>query len=62
MKIKEALIDILNEHKNNVLELIDEDKDGPFVTDDSLLTKEFKEVFDGMITEVKELLGSSYEN
>ena len=54
MKIKEDLMEILNDHKANVIEMIEEENDPN-------LTQEIEAMHDRMITEVEELLGSSYE-
>jgi hypothetical protein len=58
MKIKEDLIDILNDHKSNLIKIIDE----IWPTDQNpLLVKEVETEHDRMATEVNELLGSSYD-
>ena len=49
MKIKEDLIEVLNDHKFDMVETFKEQ------------AEEIEEKIDGMITEVKELLGSSYD-
>ena len=49
MKIKEDLIDILNDHKFDMVETFKEQ------------AEEIEEKIDRMINEVNELLGSSYE-
>ena len=54
MKIKEDLMEILNDHRSNVIEMIEEEKDPN-------LTQEIEAMYDRMINEVNELLGSSYE-
>ena len=54
MKIKEDLMDILNDHRSNVIEIMDE-------ANDPSLTLEVEGKFDSMITEVNQLLGSNYE-
>jgi len=54
MKIKEDLTEILNDHKSSVIEMIEEEKDPN-------LTQEIEAMYDRMINEVNELLGSSYE-
>ena len=54
MKIKEDLMEILNDHKANVIEMIEEENDPN-------LTQEIEAMHDRMVNEVEELLGSSYE-
>ncbi len=54
MKIKEDLMEILNDHRSNLIEMIEEENDPN-------LTQEIEAMHDRMITEVNELLGSSYE-
>ena len=49
MKIKEDLIEVLNDHKFDMVETFKEQ------------AEEIEEKIDAMITEVKELLGSSYD-
>jgi len=49
MKIKEDLMEILNDHKFDMIETFKEQ------------AEEIEEKIDHMITEVNELLGSSYE-
>lgn len=56
MKIKEDLNDILNDHKAHLIELLDEAH-----PEYEMLTKEIETEHDRMITEVNELLGSSYD-
>ena len=56
MKIKEDLIDILNDHKSNLIELLDEAH-----PECEMLTQEIDIEHDRMLTEVNELLGSSYD-
>ena len=55
MKIKEDLIDILNDHKSNLIELSEDVNGG------EILAKDIEIEHDRMLTEVNELLGSSYE-
>ena len=54
MKIKEDLMEILNDHKSSVIEMIEEENDPN-------LTEEIEAMHDRMITEINELLGSSYD-
>ena len=54
MKIKEDLMEVLNDHNSNVIEMVKEENDPN-------LTQEIEAMHDHMITEVNELLGSSYE-
>ena len=64
MKIKEDLMEILNDHKSNLIVMVDETDDGGGVTDASqyeALIKDIEIEHDRMITEVNELLGSSYD-
>ncbi len=49
MKIKEDLIEVLNDHKFDMVDTFKEQ------------AEEIEEKIDAMITEVKELLGSSYD-
>ena len=49
MKIKEDLMEILNDHKFDMIETFKEQ------------AEEIEEKIDSVITEVNELLGSSYE-
>ncbi len=58
MKIKEDLIDILNDHRSNLIEIVDEAHASSSTFG---LDKEVEAEHDRMITEVTELLGSSYE-
>jgi len=56
MKIKEDLIDILNDHKSHLIELLDEAH-----PEYEALSKDIEIEHDRMLTEVNELLGSSYD-
>ena len=64
MKIKEDLMEILNDHKSHLIVMVDETDDGGGVTDASqyeALIKDIEIEHDRMINEVNELLGSSYD-
>ena len=56
MKIKEDLEDILNDHKAHLIDLLDESH-----PEYQALSKDIEIEHDRMLTEVNELLGSSYE-
>ena len=56
MKIKEDLEDILNDHKTHLIELLEESH-----PEYQALVDDIEREHDRMMTEVKELLGSSYE-
>ena len=54
MKIKEELQEILDDHRSQIIEILKEDGEEALVVD-------VEANLDRMITEVEELLGSSYE-
>ena len=54
MKIKEELQEILDDHRSQVIDILKEDAEEALVVD-------VEANLDRMITEVEELLGSSYE-
>ena len=56
MKIKEDLEDILNDHKAHLIELLDESH-----PEYKGLVDDIEREHERMITEVNELLGSSYD-
>tara|TARA_R110002110_G_scaffold267775_1_gene483600 strand:+ start:133 stop:309 length:177 start_codon:yes stop_codon:yes gene_type:complete len=58
MKIKEDLMDILNDHKSNLIVMVDEAHASATTFG---LDKEVEMEHERMITEVNELLGSTYE-
>ena len=58
MKIKEDLMEILNDHRSNLIEIVDEAHASASTFG---LDKEVETEHDRMITEINELLGSSYE-
>ena len=54
MKIKEELQEILDDHRSQIIDILKEDAEEALVGD-------VEANLDRMITEVEELLGSSYE-
>jgi MinD-like ATPase involved in chromosome partitioning or flagellar assembly len=54
MKIKEELQEILDDHRSQIIDILKEDAEDALVVD-------VEANLDRMITEVEELLGSSYE-
>ena len=54
MKIKEELQEILDDHRSQIVDILKEDAEDALVVD-------VEANLDRMITEVEELLGSSYE-
>ncbi len=54
MKIKEELQEILDDHRSQIIDILKEDAEEALVVD-------VEANLDRMITEVEELLGSSYE-
>tara|TARA_R100001082_G_scaffold31757_1_gene16309 strand:- start:1090 stop:1254 length:165 start_codon:yes stop_codon:yes gene_type:complete len=54
MKIKEELQEILDDHRSQIIDMLKEDAEDALVVD-------VEANLDRMITEVEELLGSSYE-
>ena len=54
MKIKEELQEILDDHRSQIIDMLKEDAEDALVID-------VEANLDRMITEVEELLGSSYE-
>tara|TARA_R100000322_G_scaffold43576_1_gene27377 strand:- start:486 stop:650 length:165 start_codon:yes stop_codon:yes gene_type:complete len=54
MKIKEELQEILDDHRSQVIDILKEDAEEALVVD-------VEANLDRMITEINELLGSSYE-
>ena len=54
MKIKEELQEILDDHRSQIIDMLKEDAEEALVVD-------VEANLDRMITEVEELLGSSYE-
>ena len=54
MKIKEELQEILDEHRSQIIDMLKEDAEEALVVD-------VEANLDRMITEINELLGSSYE-
>ena len=54
MKIKEELQEILDDHRSQIIDILKEDAEAALVVD-------VEANLDRMITEVEELLGSSYE-
>ena len=57
MKIKEDLMDILNDHRANLIGIVDE---AHAIATPFGLDKEIETEHDRMTTEVNELLGSTY--
>ena len=58
MKIKEDLMDLLNDHRANLIEIVDE---AHAIATTFGLDKEIETEHDRITTEVNELLGSSYD-
>jgi len=54
MKIKEELQEILDDHRSQIIDMLKEDAE-------EALTVDVEANLDRMITEINELLGSSYE-
>tara|TARA_R100001443_G_scaffold79941_2_gene87007 strand:- start:786 stop:950 length:165 start_codon:yes stop_codon:yes gene_type:complete len=54
MKIKEELQEILDDHRSQIIDMLKEDAEDALVVD-------VESNLDRMITEVNELLGSSYD-
>ena len=54
MKIKEEIQEILDDHRSQIIDILKEDAEEALVVD-------VEANLDRMITEVEELLGSSYE-
>lgn len=54
MKIKEELQEILDDHRSQIIDMLKEDAEEALVVD-------VEANLDRMITEINELLGSSYE-
>jgi hypothetical protein len=54
MKIKEDLIEILNDHRSEVIDMVKEDSA-------EALTGDVEANLDRMVNEIIELLGSSYD-
>ena len=54
MKIKEELQEILDDHRSQIIDILKEDAEEALVVD-------VEANLDRMITEIDELLGSSYE-
>ena len=54
MKIKEELQEILDDHRSQIIDILKEDAEEALVVD-------VEANLDRMITEINELLGSSYE-
>ena len=54
MKIKEELQEILDDHRSQIIDMLKEDAEEALVVD-------VEANLDRMITEVEELLGSSYD-
>ena len=54
MKIKEELQEILDDHRSQIIDILKEDAEEALVVD-------VEANLDRMITELEELLGSSYE-
>ena len=54
MKIKEDLVEILNDHRSEVIDMVKEDST-------EALTGDVEANLDRMVNEIIELLGSSYD-
>ena len=62
-KFRVNLMEILNDHRSNLIELVDEAHASSSTFGDTIkgINKRVETEHDRMITEVNELLGSSYE-